>query len=388
MFFHNFKYTLKNLFKNKTLIFWTFMFPIILGTFFYLAFHDIEKNETLDKFQIAIVDIEKNPSTKILQEAFLNTSDVIDVLIKEENDAKELLEKNEIIGYVLLENTPHVIVNKNGIYETVLKTIVETIVYKISMAETLIKEKINETIAQSGTIEEELIKDIKSEITSLLENEKFAIKDTSPNNISYTMIEFYTLIAMMCLYGGILTMTCINSNLANMSDTGKRISITPVKKSYLILSSLSASFIVQLIGLILLFGYTSVILQIDYGTKFFHIFLLGLIGSIAGMSLGLCLAATLKKNENIKQGLLLAITMIGCFFSGMMGITMKYVIDKNIPIINIINPASMITDGFYALYYYETNNRYLFNIISLLLFSAVLLIISTHNIRRQTYDSI
>lgn len=364
------------------------MFPIILGTFFYLAFHDIEKNETLDKFQIAIVDIEKNPSTKILQEAFLNTSDVIDVLIKEENAAKELLEKNEIIGYVLLENTPHVIVNKNGIYETVLKTIVETIVYKISMAETLIKEKINETIAQSGTIEEELIKDIKSEITSLLENEKFAIKDTSPNNISYTMIEFYTLIAMMCLYGGILTMTCINSNLANMSDTGKRISITPVKKSYLILSSLSASFIVQLIGLILLFGYTSVILQIDYGTKFFHIFLLGLIGSIAGMSLGMCLAATLKKNENIKQGLLLAITMIGCFFSGMMGITMKYVIDKNIPIINIINPASMITDGFYALYYYETNNRYLFNIISLLLFSAVLLIISTHNIRRQTYDSI
>ena len=80
--------------------------------------------------------------------------------------------------------------------------------------------------------------------------------------------------------------------------------------------------------------------------------------------------------------------MLGCFLSGMMGITMKYVIDKNLPILNKINPASMITDGFYALYYYETPDRFYFNIISLLIFSALMIVISMQGLRRQKYDSI
>ena len=88
------------------------------------------------------------------------------------------------------------------------------------------------------------------------------------------------------------------------------------------------------------------------------------------------------------MGILIAITMLFCFLSGMMGITMKYVIDKNIPILNIINPANMITDGFYSLYYYDTLDRYYFNLISLLVFSIIALLISFFSIRRQKYDSI
>ena len=54
--------------------------------------------------------------------------------------------------------------------------------------------------------------------------------------------------------------------------------------------------------------------------------------------------------------------MFGCFLAGMMGVTMKYVIDKNVPIINKLNPANMITDGFYSLYYYDTLDRYIFDL--------------------------
>ena len=71
-----------------------------------------------------------------------------------------------------------------------------------------------------------------------------------------------------------------------------------------------------------------------------------------------------------------------------MGITLKYVIDTNIQILNIINPANMITDGFYSLYYYETLNRFWFNIASLLIYSLILILISYKKLRRQKYDSI
>ena len=58
----------------------------------------------------------------------------------------------------------------------------------------------------------------------LTQKENVKLKNISNNNLSYTMIEFYTLIAMSCLYGGILAMASINQNLANMTSQGKRIS--------------------------------------------------------------------------------------------------------------------------------------------------------------------
>lgn len=67
---------------------------------------------------------------------------------------------------------------------------------------------------------------------------------------------------------------------------------------------------------------------------------------------------------------------------------MKYIVDKNIPIVNKLNPASMITDGFYSLYYYDTLDRYFFNIASLLVFAFIMIAISYFSLRRQKYDSI
>lgn len=56
MFIHNLNYTVKILFKNKVLIFWMFAFPIILGIFFHMAFENIEKDEALQVFDIAVID--------------------------------------------------------------------------------------------------------------------------------------------------------------------------------------------------------------------------------------------------------------------------------------------------------------------------------------------
>lgn len=67
---------------------------------------------------------------------------------------------------------------------------------------------------------------------------------------------------------------------------------------------------------------------------------------------------------------------------------MKYIIDKNVPIINKLNPVSMITDGFYSLYYYDTLDRYFFNIASLVIFAGLMILVSYIKLRRQKYDSI
>lgn len=214
------------------------------------------------------------------------------------------------------------------------------------------------------------------------------LENITNGNLEYMMIEFYMLIAMTCLYGGMLGITAINQNLANMSSKGKRIEVAPTKKIVIVLSSLLASYVAQVIGLIILFTYTICVLKINYGNNMWLISILSAVGSLAGLSLGIVVGTKFKSNENAKTGMLVAFTMLCSFLAGMMGVSMKYVIDKNVPIINKINPAAMITDGFYALYYYNTYDRYWTNVISLLIFSAILIIISLWSLRRQKYDSI
>ncbi len=56
MFIHIFKNSLKVLFKNKTLIFWTFAFPIIIGTLFNMAFSNLDKEEMFTTIPLGIVN--------------------------------------------------------------------------------------------------------------------------------------------------------------------------------------------------------------------------------------------------------------------------------------------------------------------------------------------
>lgn len=396
MFIHNFKYTLKVLFKNKMLIFWTFAFPIILGTFFKMAFSNIEKNEQLDIIDIAIVSNETFDKNEILKESFKELSNpendkrLFDTSYVNEKEAKKLLEDDKITGYLNFTDKPEIVVKSSGINETIFKYVTDEVIQYSNVLDLVIDEKvkgISTSDIEDYNIEEMYTK-IYSEVNTLMNENKANIKDISSHNLSYTMIEFYTLIAMACLYGGILGMVAINQNLANMSNKGKRVAISPTSKASLVISSSLASYVTQIIGLALLFIYTIFVLDVDYGSNLPLIILLTLTGALAGLSLGIVVACLFKTNDNAKTGILISITMLGCFLSGMMGITMKYVVDKNIPIINKLNPANMITDGFYSLYYYDTLERFFFNVFSLLIFSLIMITISIGSLRRQTYDSI
>lgn len=390
---HNFKYTLKTLFRNKALIFWTFAFPIILGIFFNMAFSDIENSEKLDMIDIAIVNNETFKTSVLWQESFKILSDpnsdtqLFNTKYVTEEKAKELLNEDKITGYLLFTDTPKVVIHANGINETILKYVTEEIATSDIIVQNMIEKNL-QTNAFSSVDMSYVYANIYQKVFQMMNENSTNIKDISSTHLSYTMIEFYTLIAMACLYGGILGTVAVNQNLANMSSTGKRISVSPTSKGKLIFGSVMASYLTQLIGITLLFLYTIFVLKVDYGNNLPLTILLAMVGSLAGLSLGVAVATLFKTSDNTKMGIILSITMLGCFLAGMMGITMKYVIDKNVPIINKLNPASMITDGFYALYYYDTLNRYYFNVISLLIFSMVLILISILWLRRQKYDSI
>ena len=384
MFIHNFKYAFKTLLKNKMLIFWTFAFPIVLGTLFKLAFSNIENTEKFDVIDIAIVENQDYNNNIAFKEAFKVLSDkknkdrLFDTDIVSEKKAKKLLENDKIAGYIILkDNKPQVVVGTSGVSETILKYVTEEIVQSEEIVKNIILNQKTE-VSVEGFYE-----GLYAKVQTMLQDNKLNIKDATSKNLSYTMIEFYSLIAMTCMYGGMLGMVAINKCMPNMTEVGKRVTVSPTPKWITVLSSVLAGYITQLVGLLILFVFSIFALKVDYGEHIGLVISLTLVGALAGLTLGVADATIFKVSENSKTGIIVIISMVGSFLAGMMGITMKYVIDKNVPIVNIINPCNMITDGFYTLYYYDTLDRFIFNLVSLFVFSLIMVGVSIVGLRRS-----
>lgn len=385
MFIHNFKYSLKVLFRNKALMFWSFAFPIVLGLLFNLAFKDIEKSETFSAIDIAIVDSDEFNNDPIYKETYKSLGEgeerLFNISYVSKEKADKLLDDKEISGYLEFNEGTVITVNQSGINETILRFVVDEVESNKEIITSLIEERLKDA----------KLKDINAvidEIKNKVINTSVSVNDTTKDNMSYTMIEYYTLIAMTVLYGGTLSMYITNKRLANMGSVGKRTSVASIKKGTILISSLLASYVVQILELVLLFIFTIFVLHVDYGSNILPIIMLSLVGSLAGLSLGVAVSVLFKSNENAKIGILIAITMAGCFLSGMMGITMKYIVDTYAPIVNMINPASLVTDGFYTLYYYGVESRFYRDLVSLLIFSGFMILISYKGLRRQKYDAI
>lgn len=390
MFIHNLKYTIKILFKNKVLIFWTFAFPIILGLLFNMAFSNIEKDEMLKVFSIAVVSNDNSKEREIYKETLekLSTGDarLFNLKYVDEEEANRLLDESEIEGYVVISDDVKVVIKENGSNQTIIKFVIQEIKQNKKIVEDLsLKEIEKETSNGNYSFDTtEIVNNILTKINS----QEVSLNSLSSSNLSYMTIEYYTLIAMACMYTGMLGLTSINNCLANMSNKGKRISVSPNKKSTIVLSSLIGSYIVSLLGLSILLLFLLFVLKVDFENNMLLVILLSMIGSLAGISLGVLVASVFKLSEGAKTGIIIAISMFLSVLSGMTGVTLKYVIDTNVPIVNLINPNNLITDGFYSLYYYNTLDRYFRDLIYLIVFVIICLVISFFSLRREQYDSI
>lgn len=376
MFWHNFKYTLKILLRDPALIFWTLAFPLIMATLFNLAFSNIEHEEQLSLIDVAVIDNQEWQRSPAFRPAFAELSQdgseqqLFRTRYVDQSTANQLLAQQEVVGVLSIrDGQPELVVSENNTDATILQSVSEEIATK---------SQVIQKIAQTNP----------AELAKLADLPAPRLEDRSNPHLSYTMIEYYTLIAMACLYGGIVGMVAVNYLLANMSASGRRIAVSPAPKGLLIASSLLASYLIQLFGLSLLFAYTAGVLHVDYGERVGLVVLLSLLGALAGLVLGMALAALLRTKENAKIGIILAVTMTGCFLAGMMGITMKYLVDTNLPLLNQLNPANLITDGLYALYSYSTLDRFWGDVAVLAIITLVMIVLSVRSLRKEQYDNL
>jgi len=356
------------------------MFPILLGTLFNLAFSNLNKAESFVKINLGIIDnteYQKSPLKMTI--AFVSTENneqngMFRVTLTDVAGADELLKNNKIDGYILMNKGATLVVKQNGLNQSILKSFLDD-------------------YNQSSATYASILKSDPTKYQELLLNSAnrldFLKASSSTNaNPDTTLNYFYSLIAMACLYGGFMGMNEILSIQADMSSQAARLNLAPVHKMRVLVYDLLAAVAVHYSTILIVLAYVSFVLKVNFGDKIFFIMLLSLLGSMTGLAFGAFVGAALKKSEGVKIGILTGVTMSLSFFAGMMYVDIKYMIAKAAPIMAYINPANVITDGFYSLYYYDTYSRFFVNAGILCVFIFVLCFLTYMILRRRRYASI
>lgn len=381
MFYHNYKYRIKCILRDKDMMFWTLLFPILLATLFNLSLSNLSSAEDFSPVNIAIVKEGQYNKNK----EFINT---INALSKGESDdplfdieytskakAKDLLDNNNIDGYLYLDKDINIVVKDKGINQTIIKSFVDEYKQTESTIKTIMKE--NPSAIQSVGLDSFFKKTDYIKEVSVSE---------TPRNESVNY--FYTLIAMTCLYGGFLGLKEISQIQANQSPQGARISVAPIHKLKAFMASMAAATTIQLFDISVLMAYLCFVLKISFSNQIGYILLACIVGSITGVSFGICLGTVLKKSEGVKTGILVGVTMTMSYLAGMMYDKMKYIINSKMPILSYLNPVNLIADSFYSLYYYDTTTKFFINIGILCVLSIVFSGITYLVLRRQKYASL
>ncbi|WP_026477459.1 ABC transporter permease [Alkaliphilus transvaalensis] len=371
MSFHIFKYSFKSLLKDRMSLFWLLCFPLILATFFNLAFSNLMSNESFEKVKIAISTDHVVPEG--LEEA-MKESNLFDISFITEAEAKALLSEKEITGYIKNTHELELVIFDSGLNQSIAKVFLDSYLQVSTTIYNIIDG--NPQIIQMGFLE------------NLSLNDGFTEEIPASSSMNMVVVYFFALLAMTCLFSAVAGSYSISIIQANQSTLAARINVAPTPKLKAFLSMISATICFQFMSAIIAITYITQILKIDFGDKILHIGLLCLVGCFTGTMFGTLFGLVVKLKAEIKDMLVSNIIMIMCFLSGMMVLQIKYIVQEKAPIIAYINPANLITDGLYALYYYDTFNRYFLNLALLGGLGLVFCTITILVLRRQKYASI
>lgn len=124
---HLIKYNLLVKLRNFNMTFWPLVFPLILGTFFFFAFGNLNDAD-FETVQVAMVqETSPNPLFSFyIAQVKKSNSDLLNIQEMDESAALTALKNKEISGIYYNEMTPSLTVNAHGIPESILQSVLES----------------------------------------------------------------------------------------------------------------------------------------------------------------------------------------------------------------------------------------------------------------------
>lgn len=401
MFMHVFLNRLKINIRSRDALLWSLVFSLALGTLFYVAFSSIygsSKNTTipvalvegdqlerirgmdLDNFNYDFSDLDDSEGisfSSVFEDLkYEDGTKMLHADKVEMDEAKKLLKKEKVDGIIDIRDIRDIklIVAESGIHQSILTSVVSIFrQYTTVITEAVIHNPSNIDEALSGL----------NESISLVEADPLSGGNKDPY-VAY----FYSLIAMMCMLASMAGLEVPVSCQANLSDVGARVNVSPMNKGVYELAGLLSGIVVQVV--ITMIGLTYLIfgLRINFGGNTGYIYLTAVLGTILGVSLGFFIGHIGSISYKAKSNLLTIVIVGGGFLSGLMFIQIKMEIERSCPVINRINPSSVLTDAFYSLNMYGISGRYYRSILYVIVLTVVFITGGLVMSRRKSYASL
>ncbi len=378
---HLFKIRLLTLFRNKTVLFWSLIFPIILSTFFSLAFKNVGSGDAFQSIYVAVVEndeLDLNLVNLLEEVEFSENNKMFKVVKTSEEEAHKHLEDKNVNSIIKTSNGKiSFIVNNNGLNQTIVKAFLDEYLQTTTA--------VLDIIVLSDNNPEEILNDLMNTKTYIGSVDKDKNKDTA----NTVLIMFFSVIGMALIYGGFWGTDNIINLQANQSTKGVRLAISPINRLKMIIIYTLAAFVVHIMIIMIFLLYLILIIGINFGDKLLFVLLVSVVGSLVGITFGSFIAISLKRaSEGIKVTITTLVGVIGGFFSGMMFPDMKYLIQDKAPFLNYINPVGVITDALHTLNYFGVTSRFYLNVGILGIMAIVFTILTFLFYRRDSYESI
>ena len=132
---HLLRYSILNSARNRITMFWSLLFPIILGFFFHLGFSGANDSEILDSIPTGVVTMDSSHESDGFS-IFLEQMDGDTLTLTyfdTEEDAAKALSAKEISGYFINRADRSLIVNGTGLNESILTQIMNCYTQNESM---------------------------------------------------------------------------------------------------------------------------------------------------------------------------------------------------------------------------------------------------------------
>ena len=375
----HFWYRIKMMLRTRSAVFWAVLFPIFLGMVFYFMFGNLGNAEQFSEVPVGvIIEKENDIFIELLKETEMEKG--IHMFQVYEYDSRKkaegTLQKKKINGYVVVEGEEFsLVVRKMDIYSSLIKTFLDQYKQNYALIEDVAKNKPEQI--------ENLMMSLYSDEEISIENISLKGQDKSP----YTQY-FYALLAMACL---IASMVGLENGLkiqADLSAVGARRNVAPTGKMKQIMTDFFASLFIYCIMMTGVLAVLVFVYKQDFGSNAGFILLGTWTGSFVGLAAGNMIAVVFKGSETKKEGLNVAFFMVSSFLGGLQWGDITYILEKNCPIINRINPATLIVNAFKSLAVFGDYKQYAVNLITLLVIGVLLLTISIFKLRRTKYASL
>jgi len=390
---NTFIYTLRALMREKQIIIWVFVFPLVLATIFVSMFSNIDKSYSFDPIPTAIVKDANYAAAPGFKEMIteLSKSGKGQLLVVRSaataGDARTLLEKGKVDGYIE--------VDASGVPQVYLTPKSDPLLGDLK--QTILKSLVDNYLRASSTMRSIAAKDPSALRDPAVLASLYAQGDfTRPLQITAHKVAdqvryFYALFGFLSIMSANIALIAIVNAQPNLSALGARRTVGATSKARTVVATLGASWVLAFTGLMVSFIYMRAVLRVDFGGNDLACVGAFAVASLMAISLGTLIGALPKLSAGPKGGILTGLASLCSLFAGLYGTPSTQLADRTaraFPVAGLLNPARQVANLFYSLYYYDGYSHFFAGVGVLLAMSAVLIAVALFLVRRQQYASL